>query len=162
MYELVTGKQLFAVGNSLSDYQAKLASIGLMDLSGCPPQLVPTLKPMLSTQPAARPNANAFAGAPYFQVRSITSCVCEAGCAQSMVVIPSLSILGGMLCMLCNSLYPAIGSLNSSETVGSWQHWLSLICMLETGLPAGNSRDCTPGCLVLRKTICWARRESAM
>ena len=69
MYELVTGKQLFAVGNSLSDYQAKLASINLMDLSGCPPQLVPTLKPMLSTQPAGRPNANAFAGAPYFQVR---------------------------------------------------------------------------------------------
>lgn len=118
MYELVTGKQLFAVGNSLSDYQAKLASINLMDLSGCPPQLVPTLKPMLSTQPAARPNANAFAGAPYFQVCSSTSCICGAGSAQSKVAVFTLSVLGGMLRTLCIPLSPGVGSLNSSETLG--------------------------------------------
>lgn len=69
-YELVSGKQLFQVGSSLGEYQAKLASIHMMDFAGCPPQLLGTLRSMLSTQPAARPNANAFAGAPYFQVYS--------------------------------------------------------------------------------------------
>ena len=68
VYELLSGKQLFDVGSNLGNYQSKLASIHLMDLSGCPPQLLGTLKAMLSTQPSARPNANAFSGAPYFQV----------------------------------------------------------------------------------------------
>jgi len=69
VYELLSGKQLFEVGSNLGNYQSKLASIHHMDLSACPPQLLGTLKAMLSTQPSARPNANAFSGAPYFQVR---------------------------------------------------------------------------------------------
>jgi hypothetical protein len=72
VYELLSGKRLFEVGNNLADYQSKLASIHLMDLSGCPPQLLTTLKAMLSTQPSARPNANAFSGAPYFQVPTLS------------------------------------------------------------------------------------------
>ena len=75
VYELITGKQLFEVGNNLASYEAKLASFHLMDFSNCPPQLVSTLKAMLSRQPSARPNANAFAGAPYFQVSSLPSAI---------------------------------------------------------------------------------------
>ena len=73
VYELITGKQLFEVGNNLASYEAKLASFHLMDFSNCPQQLVPTLKAMLSRQPSARPNANAFAGAPYFQVTTLAA-----------------------------------------------------------------------------------------
>lgn len=68
VYELVSGKQLFPVGSSVTEYQSKLASMHTMEFPGCPPQLLSTLRAMLSTQPSARPNANAFAGAPYFQV----------------------------------------------------------------------------------------------
>ena len=74
MYELIAGKPLFEVGNNLASYEAKLASFHLMDFSACPPQLVPTLKAMLSKQPSARPNANAFAGSQYFQVSASVSC----------------------------------------------------------------------------------------
>ena len=77
MYELVSGSQLFQVGNNVGDYQAKLASLHLMDLTGIPVPLQSTLKSMLNPQPSVRPNANAFTGAPYFQV-----CTSNASCSQ--------------------------------------------------------------------------------
>lgn len=73
VYELVSGVQLFQVGNNLGSYQAKLASLHVMDLTGIPIPLQPTLKSMLSPQASVRPNANAFTGAPYFQVNFSTS-----------------------------------------------------------------------------------------
>lgn len=82
VYELITGKQLFEVGNNLASYEAKIASFHLNDLSDCPPQLVPTLKAMLSKQPSARPNANAFAGAPYFQAGPICCVLAVSGWAD--------------------------------------------------------------------------------
>lgn len=68
VYELVSGSQLFPVGNNLGSFQAKLASLHVMELTGIPVPLQPTLKAMLNPQPSVRPNANAFTGAPYFQV----------------------------------------------------------------------------------------------
>lgn len=86
VYELLSGRQLFEVGNNLANYQSKLASIHLMDLSGCPPQLLTTLKAMLSTQASARPNANAFSGAPYFQVPTSRASDASADTPWSRVV----------------------------------------------------------------------------
>ena len=67
-YELLAGKPLLKVGTSLSEYRAKMASLGTVDLSGVSPQLQPTLQPMLAPNPSSRPPASAFAGCLYFQV----------------------------------------------------------------------------------------------
>ena len=56
VYELVSGTPLFSVGNNLGSYQAKLASLHVMDLTGIPAPLQPTLKAMMNPQPSPSDN----------------------------------------------------------------------------------------------------------
>ena len=67
MYELVAGRPLLAVGNSLAEYQGHISALHTIDLAGIPPQLQGPLRAMLAPQPASRVNALALAGASYFQ-----------------------------------------------------------------------------------------------
>jgi len=70
MYEVIGGKQLLDVGQSIYDYRSKISAFQQVDLSAVSYELQTLLGPMLSVTPAARPSAISITGSQYFQVRS--------------------------------------------------------------------------------------------
>ena len=83
-FELLTGSTLLTVGNSLSEYRAKIASMSTADLTAVDAQLLPTLRAMLAPSPSSRPPASAFAGCLYFQVQELLS---GLSCCQSLCLL---------------------------------------------------------------------------
>ncbi|GAB4813447.1 hypothetical protein N2152v2_000493 [Parachlorella kessleri] len=66
-YEALAKQQLLPVGFSLAEYESRVASITMVELSGCPIGLQQVLRQMLSASPAARPPVITFSGSQYFQ-----------------------------------------------------------------------------------------------
>ncbi|KAL0038526.1 hypothetical protein WJX77_009542 [Trebouxia sp. C0004] len=67
MYEVIAGKQLLDVGQSIYDYRSKISAFQQVDLSAVSYELQTLLGPMLSLTPAARPSAISITGSQYFQ-----------------------------------------------------------------------------------------------
>ncbi|KAF8073098.1 Scyl2 [Scenedesmus sp. PABB004] len=73
--QLLTGRQLLPVGSSTGEYRSRLAGLPSADLSGVPGTLQPLLRGMLSSGPAARPNAAAFGGSQWFTEDMLLRCL---------------------------------------------------------------------------------------
>ena len=64
----MTGKQLLDVGQSLYDYQNRVALLSQFNFPGTSQQLQHLLQQMMAPTPGARPSAAAVVSAQYFQV----------------------------------------------------------------------------------------------
>ena len=64
----MTGKQLLDVGQSLYDYQNRVALLNQFNFPGTSQQLQQLLQQMMAPTPSARPSAAAVVSAQYFQV----------------------------------------------------------------------------------------------
>ncbi|PRW61454.1 SCY1 2 [Chlorella sorokiniana] len=66
-FELSARRQLLPVGHSLADYESRVHSLTLVDMSGVPMGLEQPLRQMVAPVAAARPPAAAFPGCAFFQ-----------------------------------------------------------------------------------------------